>query len=104
MNQGPGGFLEKKKKTRDEKYDASVPSVATQPSALLFVFFVLFFLTVSYLASISAPLVKFSESNINSYSLFYTTQDWPPPEAEFLVPMKVVTVFCSLEVATFSEP
>jgi hypothetical protein len=31
--------LRKKKKTRDEKYDASVPSVATQPSALLFVFF-----------------------------------------------------------------
>ncbi len=25
-------------------------------------------------------------------------------QAEFLVPMKVVTVFCSLEVVTFSEP
>jgi hypothetical protein len=29
-----------------------------------------------------------------------TTEPW----AEFLVPMKVVTVFCSLEVVTFSEP
>ncbi len=32
---------------------------------------------------------------------------WRPaytPEAEFLVPMKVVTVFCSLEVVTFSKP
>jgi hypothetical protein len=26
------------------------------------------------------------------------------PEAEFLVPMKVVTIFCSLEVVTFPEP